>query len=323
MTTGSSGCDSVHVNSCDDLPRRGIHVEEEQRSLVEDASSPNVVDPQAEAASVVYETGSALRAACRRGEFSGPTPGQAPGCVQANMVILPKKYGEYFQTFCANNAAPCPLLELTEPGVFEAVRLAPGSDLRKDLPKYHVWREGVMVEERTDVTDLWEDDFQAFLLGCSFTWEDVLVAAGFVPRHVEERRNVPMFDTNIQLKSSGVFRGNMVVSMRPYPPDAIDRVRDITGAYPAAHGPPVQIGEPEAIGIHDCALPNYGDAVTVRTGEVPVFWACGVTPQNALRQAQLPFAITHAPGHMFVADVCNDALKSWAVPGEWSARPTV
>lgn len=270
---------------------------------------------------VVYPTGAALRAACRDGTFTASSAGHAPGYVQANLVMLPQKYAEDFKAFCSGNSASCPLLECTEPGVFEAVKLAPGSDLRSDLPKYRVWRDGVMVEECTDITEFWRDDMQAFLLGCSFTWEDVLAAAGACPRHVEEGRNVPMFDTNIPLKSAGVFEGNMVVSMRPYPPEVTDRVREITSAYPAAHGPPVQIGDPESIGIRDCASPNYGDAVTVREGEIPVFWACGVTPQNALRQARLPFAITHAPGYMFVADVQNEALKDWDVPGQWSARP--
>lgn len=237
------------------------------------------------------------------------------------MVVLPKCYADDFRAFCANNAAPCPLLEVTEPGCFEAKGLAPGSDVRSDLPRYRVWREGVMVEERTDIAELWAEDMQAFLLGCSFTWEDVLASAQLCPRHMEEGRNVPMFDTSIPLKGSGPFQGNMVVSMRPYPPDAAARVSEITGAYPAAHGPPVQVGAPAAIGVMDVGRPDYGEPVTLREGEVPIFWACGVTPQNALRRAKLPLVITHAPGHMFVADASNDDLKTWKVPGVWSARP--
>mmetsp|Transcript_124853 Transcript_124853/g.388663 ORF Transcript_124853/g.388663 Transcript_124853/m.388663 type:complete len:184 (-) Transcript_124853:26-577(-) len=178
-----------------------------------------------------------------------------------------------------------------------------------------------MVEERTEVVDLWQDDMQAFLLGCSFTWEDVLAAAQLCPRHMEEGRNVPMFDTSIRLKGAGPFQGNMVVSMRPYLPEAVEKVSEITGAYPAAHGSPVQVGDPTAIGIEDCLSPNYGEAVSLREGEVPVFWACGVTPQNALRNAKLPLVITHAPGHMFVADASNEDLRAWEVPGRWSARP--
>lgn len=270
---------------------------------------------------VIYQTGAELRAACRSGSFSAHTTGHAPGCVQANMVILPSAHAEDFRQFCANNAAPCPLLEATSPGIFEAKELAPGSDLRKDLPKYHVWRDGVMVEERTDITDLWQEDFQAFLLGCSFTWEDMLALANHPPRHILEKKNVSMFDTSIKLNGAGCFQGNMVVSMRPYQPDAIQAVTDITKAYPAAHGRPVHVGDPAAIGIADCTKPDYGDAVALHEGELPVFWACGVTPQNALRNAKLPIVITHAPGYMFVADISNDDLKSWKVPGKWSARP--
>lgn len=269
----------------------------------------------------IFKTAAELRAACRTGVFSEQTSGQAPGHAQANMVILAKCYADDFRAFCANNAAPCPLLEATEPGCFEAKRLAPGSDVRSDLPRYRIWREGVMVEERTDICDLWEEDMQAFLLGCSFTWEDVLAAAQLCPRHMEEGRNVPMFDTNIPLRGAGPFQGNMVVSMRPYPPEAASRVAEITGAYPAAHGPPVQVGDPTAIGVADVGRPDYGESVTLREGEVPIFWACGVTPQNALRRAKLPLVITHAPGHMFVADASNDDLKTWEVPGTWSARP--
>ncbi|CAE8692810.1 unnamed protein product [Polarella glacialis] len=268
-----------------------------------------------------FGSAQSLREACRSGSFAFPTAGHAAGHVQANLVILPKSYADDFRRFCANNAAACPLLEFTEPGIFEAVKLAPGSDLRKDLPKYHVWKHGLMAEERTDVTDLWQDDMQAFLLGCSFTWEDLLGAVQLTPRHVQENRNVPMFNTNIKLKGAGPFQGHMVVSMRPYKPGEVGRVADITGEYPAAHGRPVQIGEPAAIGINDVRTPDYGQSVTVQEGEVPVFWACGVTPQNALRNAKLPLVITHAPGHMLVADTLNEELKSWRVPGVWSARP--
>eukprot|EP00929_Paragymnodinium_shiwhaense_P069490 TRINITY_DN35041_c0_g1_i2.p1 TRINITY_DN35041_c0_g1~~TRINITY_DN35041_c0_g1_i2.p1 ORF type:complete len:278 (-),score=57.10 TRINITY_DN35041_c0_g1_i2:456-1289(-) len=273
------------------------------------------------ASSKVFEAAKELREACRSGAFAAPTSGHAPGFLQTNLVILPKAYADDFKQFCANNAAPCPLLEATEPGVYEAAALAAGSDLRRDLPKYHIWRNGVMTEERQDVSELWQDDMQCFLLGCSFTWEDVLAAAKLCPRHVAEGCNVPMFDTNIKLKGCGPFQGNMVVSMRPYKVDEADAVSKITGAYPAAHGQPVQIGEAESIGITDCQKPNYGDTVTINDGEIPLFWACGVTPQNALRNAKLPLVITHAPGHMFVADVANEALKEWTVPGTWSARP--
>lgn len=262
-----------------------------------------------------------MRQACRSSTFRGQTAGQAPGYVQANLVILPRQHAEDFQRFCKGNAAPCPLLEVTEPGKFEAHRLAPGSDVRRDLPKYRVWEAGELCEERDDVADLWDDKMQAFLIGCSFTWEDLLTAAGLAPRHIEEGKNVPMFDTSIRLRSAGPFDGEMVVSMRPYRPEVVQAVADLTAAYPAAHGAPVHVGDPAAIGVRDCRAPDYGEAVEVREGEVPVFWACGVTPANALRRARLPLAITHAPGHMFVADAKNDDLRAWAVPGTWSARP--
>lgn len=272
-------------------------------------------------AQVIHKTAASIRAACRSGTFSGSTAGQAPGFVQANLVVLPRRYAEDFRTFCSNNAAPCPVLEVTKPGQFEALRLAPGSDVRRDLPKYRLWIDGEVAEERDDIMDLWADDMQAFFIGCSFSWEDILVGKGLAPRHIEQSRNVPMFDTNIPLKGAGPFGGNMVVSMRPYLPENIDAVSKITSSYPAAHGAPVQVGDPTTIGVRDCAAPDYGDAVDIREGEVPVFHACGVTPGNALRMAKLPMAITHSPGHMFVADTTNEELKAWEVMGKWAARP--
>lgn len=268
-----------------------------------------------------YATARELREACRQGSFAAHTTGEAPGFVQANLVILPGQYADDFHQFCASNAAPCPLLECTDPGDWEPRRLAPGADVRSDLPKYHIWREGSMVEECQDVRHLWDGQMRAFLLGCSFTWEDVLAAAQLCPRHIEEGRNVPMYNTSIPLKGAGPFQGQMVVSMRPYKVQDSDKVAEITGRYPAAHGQPVQVGQPSVIGVQDIAQPDYGQAVSVRDGEVPIFWACGVTPQNALRNAKLPLVITHAPGHMFVADITNDQLRSWKVPGEWRARP--
>jgi len=270
----------------------------------------------------MHQSPASLRLACRSGEFQGQTAGQAPGFVQANLVILPRQHAKDFEDFCAANAAPCPLLEVTPPGVYEAKRLAPGSDLRRDLPRYRIWEAGELREEREDIVDLWTEDMQAFLLGCSFSWEDLLTSAGLTPRHIEDGRNVPMYNTDIDLRACGPFAGKMVVSMRPYKPQDVARVTEVTAAYPAAHGPPLHVGEPSDIGVLDCAIPDYGESVRIETGETPVFWACGVTPANALRSARLPLAITHAPGHMFVADVTNEELKAWTVPGEWKARPT-
>lgn len=200
---------------------------------------------------ISFKSAAELRRACRSNTWTGPTAGEAPGYVQANLVILPGKYAEQFRDFCVKNAAPCPLLEHTGPGSFEPKHLAPGADLRTDLPKYHVWREGKMVEERQEVLGLCEDDMHGFLLGCSFTWEDLLAEAYLTPRHVEEGRNVPMFDSSIELRSAGPFQGHMVVSMRPYRKEDAEKVCAITGEFPAAHGPPVQIGQPAEIGVKD------------------------------------------------------------------------
>lgn len=257
----------------------------------------------------------ALREACRSGEFAADTTEHAVGFVQTNLVAVPAEHAGDFLEFCSQNVASCPLLEMTEPGGFEAAKLAPGSDLRKDLGKYYVWRDGVMVEERADVTDLWREDMQAFLLGCSNTWEHALVEAQLTPRHIEEHVTAPMYDTSIRLRGVGPFQGNMIVSMRPYLPEQLGAVTEVTSAYPAAHGTPVHSGDPQAIGVDASLAPHYGDPITLRPGEVPVFWACGVTPQSALRNAKLPLAITHKPGCMFVADVPNEDLKAWRVPG--------
>ncbi|CAK0828246.1 unnamed protein product [Prorocentrum cordatum] len=202
-----------------------------------------------------FRTAAELRLACRGGAFDAPTAGHAPGHLQANMVILLREHADDFRQFCADNAAACPLLEATEPGVFEARRLAPGSDLRSDLPRYRVWRGGEVAEERTNISDLWRSDMQAFLLGCSFSWEDVLAAAGLTPRHVEQGCNVPMFDTTIPLRGCGPFRGSMVVSMRPYRPEDLGEVARITAGFPAAHGGPVQVSGSVAMYFVDGELP--------------------------------------------------------------------
>lgn len=223
-----------------------------------------------------------------------------------------------FLVFCLRNPKACPLLDITRPdaaadGRFaEPSFVAPGADLRSDVPLYCIWRNGEVVERLSDVRSLWTADspMVGFLLGCSFSWEDVLASeAGVVPRHVELQCNVPMFETNIPVQSAGVFAGScLVVSMRPVPPERVRDVVAVTARYPGAHGAPVHVGDPAAIGIADLARPQYGDPVALRPGEVPVFWACGVTPQAALRAAALPFAITHAPGHMFVTDLLDKEL---------------
>ena len=257
-----------------------------------------------------FPTAAAVRAACRKGSFAGPTPGHAPGFVQANLVVLPKDWAFDFLLFCQRNPKPCPLLDVTEPGDPEPKTVAPGADLRTDLPMYRVWKDGELVAEPTEIGDYWRSHLVAFLIGCSFTFENALQTAGVPVRHIEEGRNVPMYKTTVPCKPAGRFCGPLVVSMRPLaPPQAIKATR-ICGKYPLAHGAPVHFGDPAALGIADIHKPDFGDAVTIRPGELPVFWACGVTPQAAVMTARPPFAITHQPGHMFVTDLHDHELES-------------
>jgi uncharacterized protein YcsI (UPF0317 family) len=254
-------------------------------------------------------TGAAVRAACRAGELTGPTPGLALGFVQANLVLLPRDWAFDFLLFCQRNPKPCPLLDVTEPGDPEPRGVAPGADLRTDLPAYRVWEHGELVEEPTDVRRHWRDDLVGFVIGCSFTFENALQEAGVPVRHIEENVNVPMYRTNIPCRPAGRYSGPMVVSMRPLTPAQAVRATQVCGRFPRAHGTPVAFGDPAALGIRDVAKPDYGDPVTIRAGEVPVFWACGVTPQAALLQSRPPFAITHKPGHMFLTDLRDTDLE--------------
>lgn len=244
-----------------------------------------------------------VRAAARTGALASPTAGMARGYVQANVVILPARDAQDFAEFCRLNDRPCPLLEQTAPGNPEPARSAPGADLRRDVPRYRVFHHGKPQEsEPLDITALWRDDFVGFLLGCSFTFETALEATGLPVRHIEQKCNVPMYRTSIACRPAGRFAGPMVVSMRPYRPDQIEQVIEVTGRYPTMHGAPWHVGDPAALGIADLACPDFGDAVTIRPDEVPVFWACGVTPQLALLAAAPEIAITHSPGCMFVTD---------------------
>ncbi len=248
-------------------------------------------------------TGKEVRQLCRIGQLTAPTPGLASGYTQANLVILPASVGFDFLLFCHRNPKPCPLLDVTEVGNPEARYVAPTSDLRTDLPRYRVWRHGEMVEEVTDVKHLWRDDFVGFLIGCSFSFEAAMLSANIPVRHIQEGKNVPMYKTNIACERAGIFSGNLVVSMRPLSPaDAIKSVQ-ITSRFPLSHGAPIHWGDAAKIGINDIDKPDFGDAVTIYDSEVPVFWACGVTPQVALLQAKPEIAITHAPGHMFITDI--------------------
>jgi uncharacterized protein YcsI (UPF0317 family) len=251
---------------------------------------------------------SELRRAIRAGEHTRPTAGLAPGFVQANLVILPRDVAHEFAEFCRLNSRPCPLIEQTEPGDPEPKHSAPGADLRTDVPRYRVFRHGAPEPtEPTDVRSLWRDDLVGFLLGCSFTFERALLEAGLPVRHIELGRNVSMFRTNVACRPAGRFAGPLVVSMRPYRGDQVDRVREITGRYPTMHGEPVHVGDPAALGIANLGKPDFGDPVPIEPDEIPVFWACGVTPQLALEAAKPELAITHSPGCMFVTDLKEDS----------------
>jgi uncharacterized protein YcsI (UPF0317 family) len=250
----------------------------------------------------------AARRNSRCGEHRGPTAGLAPGYVQANLCILPAGEAAEFLRFCHRNPKPCPLLAVSEPGNPCLPALGIDLDIRTDLPRYRVWQDGVIVEEVDDIVHLWRDDFVSFLLGCSFSFEEALLAAGVPVRHIEQGRNVPMYRTDIPTVAAGPFAGPMVVSMRPMRPADAIRAVQVTSRFPSVHGAPVHFGMPEAIGIADLATPDYGDAVDIRDGEIPVFWACGVTPQSAIAASRSAYCITHAPGCMLVTDLLNAHL---------------
>ncbi|MCE5184281.1 MAG: putative hydro-lyase [Synergistaceae bacterium] len=243
-----------------------------------------------------------MRALIRKGEWTHPTSGLCLSHVQANMIVLPKDWAYDFLVFAQRNPKPCPILDVTEPGDGEARMIAPGSDVRTDIPGYRVWENGVLKDEPTDVLKYWRDDLVAFLLGCSFSFEGALLEAGIPIRHIDCGCNVPMYITNRQCSPAGRLSGPMVVSMRPIKHAQVVRASLCTGRFPAVHGAPVHIGDPAAIGIKDINRPEFGDPVEIREGEVPVFWACGVTPQAVVMNSKPPFAITHAPGLMFIAD---------------------
>ncbi len=254
-------------------------------------------------------TGAEVRESCRKGKLIGPTPGLAPGFVQANLVLLPKEWAFDFLLFCQRNPKPCPLLDVTEPGDPEPQTVAPGADLRTDLPAYRIWQNGELIAEPNDIRDHWRNDLVGFVIGCSFTFENALLEANVPVRHIEHNVNVPMYRTNIACRPAGRFHGPMVVSMRPMKPEQAIVATTICSKLPLAHGAPIHFGDPSAIGIGEITKPDFGDAVEIRPGEVPVFWACGVTPQAALMAAKPPFAITHKPGHMFLTDLRDCDLE--------------
>ncbi len=248
-----------------------------------------------------------LRDKVRSGEFSGTTSGLARGFVQCNVVVLPAEYAEDFLRFCTANPKPCPLLAVGSPGEPTLPTLG-DIDIRSDVPRYRIFREGKLVEELTDIAALWQPDFVSFALGCSFSFEEALMDEGLDVRNVSQGVNVPMYRSTLSCASAGRFAGPMVVSMRPFAAQDAIRAIQICSRFPAVHGAPVHIGEPALIGIGPLGEPDYGDAVRIAEHELPVFWACGVTPQVALEAAALPLAITHSPGCMLVTDLRNSQL---------------
>jgi uncharacterized protein YcsI (UPF0317 family) len=248
------------------------------------------------------------REAFRSGTVT-PTAAWAYGYAQANLVTVPVDWAYDVLLFAQRNRHACPVLDVTDPGS-PRTSLAAGADLRTDIPRYRVWRDGVLVDEPSDVTTVWRDDLVSFLLGCSFTFDNALREAGVPLRHVEGGTNVPMYRTNRSCRSAGRLRGPLVVSMRPVRADLIPTAVQVTAQMPDMHGAPVHVGDPTGLGIADLNVPDYGGPVEIRDGEIPVFWACGVTPQAALEMSAPPFAITHAPGHMFITDMPDTTYRT-------------
>ncbi len=263
---------------------------------------------QAETAALA---GQRVRAPIRAGSWTAHTSGLSQDLVQGNVVILPQSLATDFLRYCQRNPKPCPLLAVSETGDPKLPTLGHDIDIRSDVPRYRVWRKGELVDEPTDVTNLWRDDLVTFVIGCSFSFEQALLDAGIALRHVEQQRNVAMYRSNIATTPAGPFNGPMVVSMRPMKAADAIRAVQITSRFPNVHGAPVHIGDPRLIGITDLNRPDYGDTVEVLPDELPVFWACGVTPQAAITQARPDYCITHAPGAMLITDLLNQQLASF------------
>ena len=251
-----------------------------------------------------------VRMASRAGALDGPTSGLAPGFVQGNLAILPAELAGDFLRFCQKNPKPCPLIGVSEIGDPKLGFLGTDLDIRTDIPRYRVWKDGVMVEEPQDILKWWRDDLVAFIIGCSHSFEEALIEDGLAIRHIERGTTVPMFRTSVACQPAGAFKGPMVVSMRPFRPADAIRAIQITTRFPSVHGAPVHVGLPELIGISDVRHPDFGDPVPVAADELPVFWACGVTPQAVIAAAKPAFAITHAPGRMIVTDIRNSRLAA-------------
>jgi len=250
-----------------------------------------------------------FRCAVREGRYTRSTAGVCPGYTQGNLAILPRDYADEFLRFARLNPRPCPVIGMSEPGSSRVPELG-DVDLVADIPGYCVFRDGELVERVPDLRSLWRDDLVGFVIGCSLSFEEALLEAGVPIRHIEQDTTVPMYVTDIPNARAGRFGGNLVVSMRPMPAAQAIRAVQITSRFPAVHGAPVHLGDPGQIGIRDLDSPDFGERAELRPGEIPVFWACGVTPQQAIRAARPPFAITHQPGHMLVTDIRNSHLAA-------------
>lgn len=250
----------------------------------------------------------AFRQLVRAGRFAAQTAGQCPGYTQGNLAIMPGEYADEFLRFSRLNPKSCPVIGITKVGDPAVPELGEDIDLRTDVPGYCLFRDGEKVAEVPHLRELWRDDLVGFVIGCSLSFEEALLEGGVPVRHIEQNTTVPMYDTNRPNGTAGRFGGMGVVSMRPMTAAQAIRAVQITSRFPSTHGAPVHLGDPAEIGIADIDAPDYGEAAEIRPGEIPVFWACGVTPQQAIRSARLPFAITHKPGHMLVTDVRNSHL---------------
>lgn len=258
----------------------------------------------------IQQTPAQVRQKIRAGQIDFPTAGMAAGYAQANLVILPQIYAHDFREWIRQNPQACPLLETVKQTPLTKT-IARHANICTDIPRYRLYENGHFTKEITDATPYWQTDMVGFLIGCSFSFEEALLKAGIEIRHLTEKHNVPMYKTSVMTNPVGRFKGPMVVSMRPMSPAKAQLARQITAQMPNVHGAPIQIGDPAAIGISDLDHPDYGDADTIKPGEVPVFWPCGVTPQAAIENAKLPLVITHAPGHMFITDIQNAELNDY------------
>lgn len=256
-------------------------------------------------------TPSEFREVVRNGLWRRPTPGVCLGYTQANLVVIPGDLAFDFLLFASRNPKPCPIIEVLDRGIAVPRYCADGADIRTDIPKYRVYRHGKLAGEADDIISMWRDDLVAFLLGCSFSFESALLASGVPVRHIECGCNAPMYITNIKCRPAGVFSGPMVVSMRPIPAGLVARAVEVTAAMHAVHGAPVHIGNPESLGIRDLAVPDFGDPAPIRDGEIPVFWACGVTPQAVALTAGPELMITHSPGFMFITDIPDSSVQGF------------